>query len=59
MKNLKKIERSNLKFIKGGISLWCAEMQASATRCYAAQDQCLNDGDADGQCLRYCNKWCY
>lgn len=58
MKNLKKITRENLKNIKGGITIECAQTQASAVYCIQKTTQCPPDPDGL-LCVYACNKWCY
>lgn len=65
MKNLKKLSRENLKSVKGGISVECAQRQAASTACYTTMDACLADPNATNPdtvilpCERVCNKFCY
>ena len=59
MKNLKKLSRENLKFVTGGITKECAEGQAASVKCYISQNECVDDPDSGGLCIRYCNRYCY
>ncbi|WP_155845782.1 bacteriocin-like protein [Chryseobacterium gregarium] len=57
MKNLKKISRTNLKSVKGGITEECARAQATMT-CFSTLSACQAGIEIDDLCLKVCNKYC-
>ncbi|MFC3160656.1 bacteriocin-like protein [Chryseobacterium arachidis] len=57
MKNLKKLSRTNLKNLTGGITEECARAQATMT-CFPTLLACQDGVDPDELCLKVCNKYC-